>query len=47
MLFASHLLPGCLANETGILCRVDEHAFVARYGAKGVIVSPVNLSAKQ
>lgn len=47
MLFASHLLPGCLANETGISCRVDEHAFVARYGAKGVIVSPVNLSAKQ
>lgn len=45
MLFASHLLPGFLVNETGISCRVDECAFVARCGAKGVIVSPVNLSA--
>lgn len=47
MVFASRLFPGCLVYETGISCRavkqVDEHAFVVRYGAKGVIVSHVNL----
>lgn len=48
MVFASHLLPGCLVNKTGISGRavkqVDEHAFIVRYGANGVIVSHVNLT---
>ena len=48
MVFASHLLPGCLVNETWISCRavkqVDEHMFIVRYGAKGVTLSHVNLT---
>lgn len=48
MVFAGHLLPGCLVYETGISCRalkqVNEHVFVVRYGAKGGVVSHLNLT---
>lgn len=48
MVFAGHLLPGCLLCETGISCRaakqVDEHLFVVGSGAKDVIVGHVSLT---
>lgn len=41
-------LASCLVNKTGISCRpvkqVDEHVFVVRYGAKGVIMPHANLT---